>query len=226
MRTAWLRACIGAEAIGMTAAASAARTATWLDARDVPAAWSLAVVVAGGLVEGAALGLLQARVLRPGLGPRRAGRWAVATTVVAGLAWAAGAAPATLGSSGGAPPPLLLVLAGGAAIGAVTGALLGAAQAASSRCGRTATLRWTAASAGGWTAAMPVIYLGAGLPGAAWPTLAVVPLGTATGLAAGTVLGLLTSATAQQLAPAPPARGPKVPPDGAVRPWEQASTPS
>ncbi|HWJ10065.1 MAG TPA: hypothetical protein VNS46_11850 [Nocardioides sp.] len=222
-RADWVRACTLAEAIGITAAAAAARTATWLtDDRDVAPGWALAVVVAGGLVEGTALGLLQARSLRDLLGRRAARRWAAATVAVAGLAWAAGSAPATLSSGGGSDaPPLALVLLGGAALGAVTGGLLGGAQALAARRERTVSLRWVLASAVGWTAAMPVIYLGAGLPDADWPVLAVVPLGTVTGLAAGAVLGALTGRAALRLAKGPERGGSKVPTDGEVRPWER-----
>lgn len=223
MTRAWLRACVGAEAVGMTAAASAARLAAWVGDRGVPVGWSLVAMVAGGLVEGAALGVLQSRVLRPRLGDALAHRWTVATVAVAGVAWGLGAAPSTLGAGDGAAPPLALVLLGGAAVGTVTGGLLGLAQAVCIRRDRRASLRWAAASAGGWTATMPVIYLGASIPDADWPTLAVVPLGTATGLVAGAVLGVLTARAAGDLPEGPAARGPKVPPDGEVRPWEQVS---
>lgn len=222
MRRAWLSACVGAEVIGMTAAAAAARLATWIDARGLPVGWSLAAVVAGGVVEGMALGVLQGRVLQDRIGRTSARRWAVASVLVAGLAWAAGSALATLSSGGDTgSPPLALVLLGGAAIGAVTGPLLGAAQAWAAGRGRTASLRWAWASAAGWTAAMPVIYIGAGLPDAGWPTPAVVVLGTATGLVAGAVLGLLTAGAARLMAEGPVRGGPKVPSAGEVRPWEQ-----
>lgn len=222
MSAGWLRACVAAEAVGITAAAAAARTATWLtEEHGTSVGWALAVVVAGGLVEGTALGLLQARVLRDRIGPSSARRWAVATVLVAGLAWAAGSAPATLSSGGTGSPPLALVLLGGAGIGAVTGLLLGAAQALAANRDPAGSLRWAGASAAGWTAAMPVIYLGAGIPDAGWPTMAVVPLGTVTGLAAGAVLGLLTAGAAHRLAEGPARGGPKVPSDGEVRPWEQ-----
>ena len=67
-------ACAAAEAIGMTAAAGAARSATALTDHGVPhaTAWGLLVIVLGGLVEGTALGWLQAQALGTVLGPRRA----------------------------------------------------------------------------------------------------------------------------------------------------------
>lgn len=228
-RPAWVGACTLAEAIGITAAAGAARLATWLtQTRDASPGWALGVVVAGGLVEGTALGVLQARVLRARLGAAAARRWTVATILVAGLAWAAGSAPATLSASddGSGSPPLLLVLAGAAALGAMTGALLGAAQAATVRRIVPRPWRWPAASTLGWTAAMPVIFLGAGLPGADWPTPLVVLLGTATGALAGLVLGLITRVGAMDLVTGGPApRRPKVPLRRAIGPYGGSSAP-
>ncbi|GAA4098751.1 hypothetical protein ACFFOS_01800 [Nocardioides kongjuensis] len=221
MRPTWLGACTLAEAVGITAAAGAARLATWLtDVRDVAPGWGLAVVVAGGLVEGTSLGVLQSVVLRRRLGDAAARRWTTATVLVAGLAWAAGSAPATLaGPGGGTPPPLLLVVAGGAALGATTGALLGTAQAAAVRRQAARPWRWVASSTVGWTVAMPVIFLGAGLPAADWPTPLVVALGTVTGTAAGAVLGVLTRRGAAALTDVAAESGrPKVPSVRAIRP--------
>lgn len=221
MRATWLGACTLAEAIGITAAAGAARLATWLtDTLGVSPGWGLAVVVAGGLVEGTALGVLQARALRRSLDATAARRWAIVTVLVAGLAWTAGSAPSTLAApDDGTTPPLLLVLAGAIALGATTGALLGVAQAAAVRRWVARPWRWVAASTLGWSVAMPVIFLGAGLPGADWPTPLVVALGTATGTAAGAALGLLTRRDAAALADVGPRVGrSKVPSGRAIRP--------
>ena len=77
MTRRWVVACAVAEAVGMTAAAAAARTATTLDDRGVAnaAAWGLTVVVVGGVVEGAALGWLQARALWDVLDVSARRRW-------------------------------------------------------------------------------------------------------------------------------------------------------
>ncbi|WGY04493.1 hypothetical protein QI633_12150 [Nocardioides sp. QY071] len=220
MRLTWLGACTLAEAIGITAAAGAARLATWVtDVREAPPAVALGVVVAGGLVEGTALGVLQARVLRTALGPAAARRWAGATVLVAGLAWAAGSAPATLSTDdGGRPPALPLVLLGAAALGTMAGALLGAAQAVVVRRRVEHPWSWVRASTIGWTAAMPVIFLGAGVAGADWSWLTVVLLGTATGTLAGAVLGGTTRHAADAFLIADRRRGPKVPSPQEVRP--------
>jgi MFS family permease len=200
VRTRWVTACVAAETIGMTASAAAARGATGLDAADVArAALGFALVVAGGLVEGSALGALQARALTERLGRRGRRAWLAVTLAVAGLGWAAGSAPATLSGddSSAASPPLVVVLAGAAGIGLVMGALLGAAQAwvLSQRAIRPAARpgQWVLASTLGWPVAMVVIFAGATTAGADWPWPLVVGYGGVTGALAGLCLGLVTA---------------------------------
>jgi hypothetical protein len=185
----WTAACVLGETIGMTAAAAAGVTAQHLDARGWSAVLSVGIVVLGGIVEGVALGGLQARALRnaPGARPRR---WFLATVVVAGIGWAAASTPQALSDdSGSGSPPLLLVLAGAAALGAVMGALLGAAQAATFVPSLHHRWRWVGISALAWTPAMAVIFLGASVPGSGWKAPVVIALGPLTGAAAGWVLG-------------------------------------
>ena len=185
--TRWVLACAVAETIGMATSAGAARAAV-----SVSAGAGLLLVVAGGLVEGSALGMLQATVLRARLGGSRAG-WTLATVLVAGLGWAAASAPATLSSDdSGTAPPLGLVLAGAAALGAVMGAVLGSAQAVALRRHARHPWRWVTASTAGWTVAMPIIFLGATTAGAGWAWAVVVAYGALTGALAGTALGTVT----------------------------------
>ena len=66
----WVALCAAAETVGMTTAASAAKAVQAITG-DIPPSGPVAVVamslvVAGGLVEGAALGLAQTRGLRDG----------------------------------------------------------------------------------------------------------------------------------------------------------------
>lgn len=192
----WITLCAVAEAIGMTAAATAAKASQALvgePGNPREASLALTLVVAGGLVEGLALGGLQAAGLGrllPGLDRRR---WLLVTTAVAGLGWALASAPAALsGTDDGSAPPLLLVLGGAATLGAVMGLLLGAAQAGVLRGHVRHPWRWVCASAAAWAPAMAVIFLGATAPEADWSAPAVVALGTATGLVAGAVLGLVS----------------------------------
>jgi len=185
----WVLACAAAETIGMAASAAAARAA---DGRS--AAPALALLVLGGLVEGAALGLLQARALAPLVDRGRRRAWALVTVLVAGLGWAAGSAASILaGDDSGGAPPFGLVLLGAAMLGLVMGAALGAAQAAVLRQVVRHPQRWVAASAAGWAVAMPIIFAGATSAGRSWPWLAVVVYGALTGALAGTGLGLVTS---------------------------------
>ena len=182
-------ACTVAETVGMTAAAAAARAADALDVRSA----ALAVVVAGGLVEGTALGLAQSGVLAARLPALRRGAFTWATVLVAGLGWAAASAPAVLsGDDSGAAPPLPLVLLGAAGIGLVMGPVLGGAQALALRGAARAPLRWVLANSLAWPPVMIVIFLGATTPSSSWSVPSVVLLGAVTGAAAGTLLGLVT----------------------------------
>jgi hypothetical protein len=191
----WVEACVLAEAVGMTAAAGAARSATALTDHDIPRAalLGLLLIVLGGVVEGTALGWLQARALARLLGPTGRRRWLLATVLVAGIGWAAASAPAALaGDDGGGQPPLLLVLVGAAVLGTVMGAVLGSAQAWALRHQVRHPWRWVFGSAAGWTAAMPVIFVGATGVDAAWAWWLVLPAGAVTGAVAGALLGLVS----------------------------------
>ncbi|PFG41189.1 hypothetical protein ATJ97_3737 [Georgenia soli] len=127
----WVGLCAAAEAVGMTAAATAARVGASLAHGPTGAAGAWGVVVLGGLVEGTAIGLAQAAALRPLVRGLRVGRFVAVTVAVAGLGWAAASAPSVLATDDGAAgPPLAVVLGGAAGLGLVMGAVLGTAQAA------------------------------------------------------------------------------------------------
>lgn len=184
----WTAACAAAEALGLGAAAGAAR---WAQSTD-PAA-GLALIVAAGLVEGVALGAAQAGVLGRWLPRLRRGRYVAATVLVAGLGWAAASAPAALTVDDGAPgPSRLVLLVGGAALGLGMGVLLGAAQAVTMRGAVPRPRRWVLASTAAWPGAMAVIFVGASSPGETWSTGAVMLTGAVTGGLAGAVLGLVS----------------------------------
>lgn len=184
----WIAACAAAEAVGMTAAASAALLADRLSGLS-----ALGVVVAGGLVEGTALGFAQGAVLAR-VAPRLSrARYLVATVVVAGLGWAAAAAPSTVSGGGDAQqPPMLVIALGFAGLGLVLGTLLGAAQAWALRGAVRHPWRWIGANAAAWPAAMALISLGATWPDAGWPVGGVLLLAVFTGLAAGVALGAVS----------------------------------
>jgi hypothetical protein len=188
----WVLLCAGAEAVGMAAAAGAARAATALAPDRTALAWGL--VVAAGLVEGTALGLAQSAALRPDAPGLRRRHWVLMTVAVAGLGWAAVSAPAVLGGDdgAGAGPSALLVASGAAGLGLLMGAVLGAAQAGALRGTVARPWRWVGVSATAWTPAMVVIFAGATAAPATWSDLAVVALGAGTGALAGAVLGAVS----------------------------------
>jgi hypothetical protein len=84
------------------------------------------------------------------------------------------------------------LLGGAVLLGMLMGALLGTAQTLVLRHRVVRPWRWTAASTLAWAAAMPVIFLGAAIASPGTPVAALVLLGTVTGAAAGTVLGLVS----------------------------------
>jgi MFS family permease len=191
----WVSLCAVAETVGMTAAALAAKVAqavTGDDPSGSAAIVALSVVVAGGLVEGTALGLAQSAGFSDWLPGRRRIHWLLVTLAVAGLGWAAASLPSVFARNGGAEPPLLLVLAGAVALGVAMGAVLGTAQALVLRGLVPHPWRWVSANALGWAVAMPVIFGGATMPSADWSVLSVVALGALTGALAGAVLGLVS----------------------------------
>jgi deazaflavin-dependent oxidoreductase (nitroreductase family) len=152
------------------------------------------VVVLGGLVEGTALGLLQAWVLGTRWPRLSRLRFAALTVVVAGIGWAAASAPSALsGNSDQAGPPVLLMVLAGLGLGLVMGPVLGAAQALALRDVVAHPWRWVGANAVAWPAAMALIFTGASTAGAHWSLPVLVAYGAATGALAGTALGLVTA---------------------------------
>lgn len=194
-RVPWVRACVLAETIGMTASAAAARLGQDVSGDgSTGSRWAaLGIVVAGGLVEGTALGLLQGQVLGrhwPGLSRLR---FLLLTVLVAGLGWAAASAPGVLaGDDGGSGPAVGLMVVGGLGLGLVMGPVLGAAQAVALRGAVRHPWRWVAANTAAWPFAMAAIFAGASSAGAGWPTAAVAGYGALTGVVAGSLLGLVS----------------------------------
>jgi hypothetical protein len=159
--------------------------------------------IAGGAVEGLAVGWLQFAVLRPWLPRLRGARWVGVTVLVALGGWALGMAPSALwlwrlddgaadATGAAAGPPAWLMPVVGAAPGLLLGALVGAAQAAVLRGHVTHPRRWVTANALGWAAAMAVIMTGASLPSGPWPPVELLALGAVTGIVAGLAIGAVT----------------------------------
>jgi hypothetical protein len=192
----WILACAAAETIGMGVSAAAARVGQ--DVADGPgrgARWlALGVVVAGGLVEGTALGVLQGQVLGTRWPRLSRLRYAVFTVLVAGLGWAAASAPGVLGGDPhGAGPPVVLMVLGGLGLGLVMGPVLGLAQALALRGVVSHPWRWVVGNAAAWPVAMALIFAGASTAGAHWSLIELTMYGAATGALAGAALGLVSA---------------------------------
>ena len=198
----WIAATTAAETIGMTAAATASVIAGRVVADPSSAsgvAASLGIVVVGGLMEGAALGILPAIVLRRWVPQFRRAWWFVATVLVAGLGWAGASVPGALTPGDGEAPPQAFVLAAAAGLGLAMGAALGAAQAPAFRDGAQRPWRWVWMSAVAWTPTMVVMFVGATLPDASWSPGSIILTGAVTGIIAGALLGLMTGVCAPRL---------------------------
>lgn len=103
-----------------------------------------------GALEGAILGLAQARALRAYDVDVR--RFVIATTLAFALAWIGGASLSVLEPE--APPSFGLVLVAAGLAGVVVGGLAGLAQSLSARHEPESRFRWVLASASGWGAGM------------------------------------------------------------------------
>ena len=190
----WIIACVVGEGIGMTVSAAAARASEGL-----PGSAALTVLIVGGLIEGTALGVLQAAWLTrrfPGVSRLR---WVLTTVLIAGIGWALASAPAALSDPAGAQPDAVFILLMAAGLGLAMGALLGVGQALVLRHHVRHPWRWVSISAVAWTPAMVVIFAGATVPDASWPTGAVIAVGALTGVAAGALLGLVSLALMRTL---------------------------
>jgi hypothetical protein len=194
MRT-WVSAHAAAEAVGMSAAASAA---VFVQRTSPALVIELTALIVGGLVEGTALGLAQAELLHRWRPAVRRGLYVAATVVIAGLGWAAGSAPGVLADDGGgdgrsgAGPAMLGLILGAVGLGVVMGAGLGAAQVLALRGAVAQPWRWVPANVAAWAVVMTVLFAGASVPAADWSGVAVILTGTVTGLLAGSALGCIT----------------------------------
>lgn len=160
---------------------------------------NVGVMLLAGLVEGAALGGLQWRVLRRMFPQIPAKDWVGSTVAAALLGWLLGMLPMVIfggdqPSSEAAPrePPRWLMVGGGALMGAVLGTLFGACQWWAFRRYAQHSGSWIWANTLGWTLAMSWIFLMASLPDADSPVALVITMGLAAGLLSGMSLGSIT----------------------------------
>jgi len=199
----WIAANAIGEVLGLGLAALIAIGVA--QSQALPPAAEILVVTAAflaiGAYEGAIVGVAQWLVLRRRLPSLRAKSWIAATVMGAVVAWMLGRIPSALADwesvSGGVgqPAPSLLMIVGlSAAAGAALGVILGAAQWFVLREHVRRARMWIAANALAWAAAMPLIFIAAGIPG---PHASVASIGAlllvTVGLA-GAVVGAVEAA--------------------------------
>lgn len=153
----------------------------------------LSLKALSGVVEGAVLGAIQARLMRgrlPGLSVRR---FSAATAAVAVAGWAIGSSFSVFGGGGGPqggfdPDPMTTILLSGG-FGLAVGTLFGGVQALALGGLGVKRWPWIAGNAAGWALGLPAIYLAASgaVSGPVWA------LGAGGGLLAGLMVGAATA---------------------------------
>lgn len=179
-----------------------------------PIAVQVPALLVAGAVEGAVLGVAQARVLRRALPAVSPPEWTAATAAGAGVAWSAGLTPGYAWDRVADLPPAVQVVAG-FGLGSVLLLSIGVAQ--------WLVLRRVLARAGWWVPATAVAWL-AGLagfmavstplwrPGQPWPV--VVAVGVLAGTVMAAVMAAITGAALARMLVGHPA---PAEPDGSRR---------
>jgi hypothetical protein len=173
-----------------------ALTGAALAAAGAPDAWLVVGLTLAGLLEGAALGAAQARVLG-GVAPSLRGRdWVLATAAAAAFAWFVGMGGAALLGATGAPALLVVAL-----VPAWAAALLamGLAQWWVLRRTVPRSGRWVPVTAAAWSAGVMVPVAALSSVPNGWPIAAHVVAGVAGAVAMGLVVGLVTGRTLERL---------------------------
>lgn len=211
----WIVLCAFAEFAGIAAAALwyGLVAATFGEPQNMVlrvGVWLL--MTAAAVPEGLVLGGLQAFGLR-WFFPNIVWQRFVAATIAVGLVgWGVGTfiplfVVGEVSATSGPEPSLLAVATYAAVFGALAGTLFGAAQAWALPTDRRGKLFWIAANAGGWTVALPLIYVAAQTGGDLQSTAARVLLWAVGGGGAGLIIGAATALAIQRMHAEPGASG-------------------
>ena len=190
-----------AEAVGLGATLVAGIAVfAGLEPRIGAVATGVIGVATGALVEGGVVGTAQWLILRGPLDGLPWRRWAAATAIGAGIAWALGMAPSVIiamvspaqgGSEAAGFPEGLPLYALTAGLGFVTGPILAVAQWWVLRDYLPAAGWWILATACAWAIGMPLIYWGISLIPAGGINAAAAATLAGCALLAGTVVGAI-----------------------------------
>lgn len=170
-----------------------------LEPRIGPVASGVIGVALGAVIEGGVVGTAQWLVLRAPLAGMRWRRWAIATAMGAGIAWALGMTPSVImaqvssdsGDAGATGPegPALYALALG--LGLVAGAILAAPQWWVLRAYLPHAGWWIPANACAWAVGMAIVFWGTSVMPASGMTLPVAAILIACVILAGAMVGAI-----------------------------------
>lgn len=181
----WTVATIAGEGLGFMVPALAGATAYAAGLTDW---WSIAVLVPGGAVEGAILGLAQGSVLHRELAGFDRRAFAFATAVAAALAWAVGMPLGAFGPSL-TPPALVVATAVGGTFVLLS---IGVAQALVLRRHVARTRTWIEANALAWLVGLSIPLAAMSLVDDADPPAVVALTAIAAGVAMAAVVAAIT----------------------------------
>ena len=194
LRRRWTLAFVIGELVGFIPPAVTGATLASLGAPDVVLVVGLSLA---GILEGATIGVAQARVLAR-YAPDLDGRdWVVATAAAAGFAWFVGMGGGALMSAGTAPPALItvvLVPAWGAALVAMGYAQWRVLRRTIPRSGR-----WISVTAGAWLLGVTIPVVALSSAPNEWPIWVHACIGVLAAIAMGLTVGVLTGRTLEQL---------------------------
>jgi hypothetical protein len=194
LRRRWTLAFVFGELAGFVPPAVVGASLASVDASDLALVAGLTLA---GLLEGAAIGAAQARVLAR-YAPNVRGRdWVVATITAAGLAWFVGMGGGALMGADVAPPALLAIIL----VPAWCAALLSMGYAQWLVLRRTASDsgRWVWVTAGAWLLGVMIPVAALSAAPNSWPGWAHAVIGVVAATAMGLTVGTLTGRTLERL---------------------------
>jgi hypothetical protein len=195
LRRAWIRACVVGELIGFLPPAIVGAA---LGALGAPDPLMVIGLTSAGLLEGAALGIAQAGVLRRHLPAVDGPHWVIATTAAAGFAWFVGMGGSSVLAAGALPTAVMLVAVVPAWIAGLLA--MGIGQWLVLRRVVTHSARWIPVTATAWLIGVMLPIAALSLTPNAWPPWTFVVVGVAAAVAMGMTVGVITGSCLVRLA--------------------------
>lgn len=206
--TAWTAATLIGEMLGLGLAGAIGTAVVAMTSSSFGfGAWSISTAAAGiaGLLEGGIAGACQWLVLRrTRLSSIGARRWVVATAIGGAIPWVIGMGAGSAGPNDAEPPGFAAIATIVVAAGALFGGILGTAQSIAMRRHVYRIWRWASANAAGWALGLGIVMAATSVVSESTSVAVVVVLTASSGLAAGTLVGIVTGALLGQIVDEPP----------------------